>query len=464
MNVAKYTRSSVGHMFAHFERKDGVKFKNQDIDITRSHLNYNLHDDNRNQFEILNSILNDENIKVSKRKDLNIMCSWVITAPIEIQGDETKEKLFFEETYNFFSEKFGKQNVISAYVHMDETSPHMHFAFVPVFYDKNKDLYKINAKSIINKNLLNSIHPVFQNHLNAKLGQNFAKIHRHNTTVNKSIKELKQETAELNLQILEYKQKIQELEQEFNEKIKENAKIPKFKHTVKKSFIHGEYVSIDDVKKILKNQEKRKELIINSNKKIKVLKEKLNLQNAKIDVLEKENKELKNSLNNNKREKQKLELVDLKVKIKEKDKKMSILETELKESNNSLTKLKYEYLGIKNYNNILENFVYNSVIDNHIVCYGGLVNNRFLSKHIELISHIINNQFNFLLKDCWDEKILDIRDIIPNEYKKIKNKDIKLTDSNRFMLDEFNKKTESLVKIQDITINKPIRKSRGFSL
>lgn len=458
MNVAKYTRSSVGHMFAHFERKDGVKFKNQDIDITRSHLNYNLHDDNRNQFEILNSILNDENIKVSKRKDLNVMCSWVITAPIEIQGDENKEKLFFEETYNFFSEKFGKQNVISAYVHMDETSPHMHFAFVPVFYDKNKDLYKINAKSIINKNLLNSIHPVFQNHLNAKLGQNFAKIHRHNTTVNKSIKELKQETADLNLQIIEYKQKIQELEQEFNEKIKENAKIPKFKHTVKKSFIHGEYVSIDDVKKILKNQEKRKELIINSNKKIKVLKEKLNLQNAKIDVLEKENKELKNSLNNNKREKRKIEVINLKNKIKN-------LENKVEEHIETIKRYKIDYKINEPYRKFLENnidYLKNENLNMNILVYKAVcdndLNSNFIKKNLDTIEKSVNFSFDFYLKKYWEDRNIDTRKIIAKDYYKLEKIGIKLNDLNKNEFKIFEKNTDDFIKTRFR------ENSRGFRL
>ena len=46
--------------------------------------------------------------------------------------DERMQELFFEETYAFLSERYGAQNVISAYVHLDERSPHMHFAFVPV--------------------------------------------------------------------------------------------------------------------------------------------------------------------------------------------------------------------------------------------------------------------------------------------------------------------------------------------
>lgn len=46
-NAQKFTKAACGHLAAHFERKkDGhgeyVKFGNQDIDPTRTHLNYNM--------------------------------------------------------------------------------------------------------------------------------------------------------------------------------------------------------------------------------------------------------------------------------------------------------------------------------------------------------------------------------------------------------------------------------------
>ena len=45
------------------------------------------------------------------------------------------------------NERYGKENVISAYVHFDEVTPHMHYAFVPVVEDKKKGGYKLSAKS-----------------------------------------------------------------------------------------------------------------------------------------------------------------------------------------------------------------------------------------------------------------------------------------------------------------------------
>ena len=79
-------------------------------------------------------------IKVHNRKDVNIFCDWVITAPKTLS--ETSYEQFFSETYKFMTERYGKENVISAYVHIDETQPHMHFAFIPVIIDKKKNIPK----------------------------------------------------------------------------------------------------------------------------------------------------------------------------------------------------------------------------------------------------------------------------------------------------------------------------------
>ena len=53
-------------------------------------------------------------------------------------GWKTNEKLkntirnYFNETLKFAQEKYGKENIISAAVHYDETTPHMHILFAPI--------------------------------------------------------------------------------------------------------------------------------------------------------------------------------------------------------------------------------------------------------------------------------------------------------------------------------------------
>lgn len=163
-NCAKYTKGAMGHMFKHYERgKDDsgkyVRFGNQQIDLSRTHLNYNLAPE-RNQLDFIQNRLKEVN--VMKRKDVNVMCSWVVTAPKELPAEHHRE--FFERTYSFLRKRYSpdEKNIISAYVHMDEVTPHMHFAFIPVVLDAKKDREKVSAKEVINRTDLKTFHRDYQ--------------------------------------------------------------------------------------------------------------------------------------------------------------------------------------------------------------------------------------------------------------------------------------------------------------
>ena len=56
------------------------------------------------------------------------MCSFVLTASPEFFKVATpdKQQRFFRDFTNFFKNKYGEENVLSAIVHLDETNPHMH--------------------------------------------------------------------------------------------------------------------------------------------------------------------------------------------------------------------------------------------------------------------------------------------------------------------------------------------------
>jgi len=57
-----------------------------------------------------------------------------------------KQKQFFQDSYEYLKNRYGEDNVISATVHLDETTPHMHFNFVPVTKDG-----RLSAKSILTR-------------------------------------------------------------------------------------------------------------------------------------------------------------------------------------------------------------------------------------------------------------------------------------------------------------------------
>ena len=188
-HVAKYSKGALGHMFAHYERakdKDGeyIKFGNEDIDTNKSHLNYNLAPNhNMSQGEFVKKRCSE--VKCLNRKDVNVMCSWVVTAPKDLNPNLYKD--FFKESYKFLENRYGADNVVSAHVHMDEKTPHMHFAFVPVVYDSKKDLLKVSAKEKVCKTDLQAFHQDLEKHLENALGREINILNEATKEGNKSI-------------------------------------------------------------------------------------------------------------------------------------------------------------------------------------------------------------------------------------------------------------------------------------
>lgn len=193
-HLKKFSKSATGHMTEHFERKQNdlgeyIKFGNQDIDTSKTHLNYNLGPERSGQVEFIKNRCSE--VKCLNRADVKVMCSWVVTKP----KDFDREEEFFKETYKFLENRYGKENVVSAYVHKDEITPHMHFSFVPVVYDKEKELYKVSAKEKIPRSDLKCFHKDLEKHLEKYFGREVGVLNESTKEGNKAIDELKKETA-----------------------------------------------------------------------------------------------------------------------------------------------------------------------------------------------------------------------------------------------------------------------------
>ena len=191
MNCEKFTRNQSGNILVHCDRSDPNRtYKNQEIDHSKTYLNYNLAPEHTGMTDYEFMKKRCEEFKVLKRKDVNWLVSWVITMPTDYKGNKA---LFFREAYNFMANRYGKGNVVSAYVHLDETSPHMHFCFVPVIFDKKKQEYKVNAKQCINKVELKQIHPEMQEYLENKLQTKVNILNGATAEGNKTVEQLKNE-------------------------------------------------------------------------------------------------------------------------------------------------------------------------------------------------------------------------------------------------------------------------------
>lgn len=123
----------------------------------------------------------------STRKDLKSVCSWVITLPAELKNAAAAEqKKFFTAAAEFLNEVYGEENLIACSLHFDETTPHMHYIFIPV---KDK---KVCAKEVLNKKHLQSFHKTLSDALKTKLGYRVS-VETGKTASNKTINQLKNE-------------------------------------------------------------------------------------------------------------------------------------------------------------------------------------------------------------------------------------------------------------------------------
>lgn len=187
-HLEKYTAAAAGHMFAHYDRTHSSSTSN--IDESRTHLNYNLAEKDQplSCLDFLHKRMSE--IKVLKRANVNVMCDWVVTAPEDLTEEELP--VFFDECYKFLNARYGKENVISSPVHMDETSPHLHYNFVPVVKDKKKGIPKLSAKECITRKGLNTFHQDLTKHMTAVFGRDIGILNGATVVGNKTIKQLKQ--------------------------------------------------------------------------------------------------------------------------------------------------------------------------------------------------------------------------------------------------------------------------------
>ena len=162
MHYIKFTKSQAMAIFRHCGREND-NYSNENIDTSRTSQNYNLGPSGSQWGHMMDRL---KQLTYREQKNNIVLCSWVITTPKNLPQE--KQKDFFKIMYDFMSKKYGVQNVISAHVHMDEITPHMHFLFTP----GTKDL-KLSASKLTNRITLQNIHNEAQNVIDKELGPQY---------------------------------------------------------------------------------------------------------------------------------------------------------------------------------------------------------------------------------------------------------------------------------------------------
>lgn len=205
-HVQKLTAGAMGGLANHCERKSD-KHKNKMIDPQKTHLNYAL-DNNEKPLEYFKKRIGEVRIN-QRRDDIKVAASWVVTQPRGIKPEESRK--FFETAHNFLEQKYGKKNVIWSKVHMDESTPHLHFCFMPITPDKKHEgEEKLCAKDVLNRSELQRFHGELSAEMEKVFGRDIG-IETGNTEKNLEIEKLKLKTGINNI-AEEYNTKKQQLD------------------------------------------------------------------------------------------------------------------------------------------------------------------------------------------------------------------------------------------------------------
>lgn len=200
------------------------RYKNHDgrIDHSRTHLNYAIDDSykaggmmthRRSTFMgVLRSRLKE--VEHSNRKDLNVLSCWVITCPQNLKDDAEKRERFFDLAYEFCQKRYGIENVLNGYVHMDETTPHMHVPIIPVRENR------VSSKAVFTRQELSGFHKELESIMYNEFGiKNLVLNGR--TKGNYTYKELKERTMRENelaareAELREYEKALREQQEEY---------------------------------------------------------------------------------------------------------------------------------------------------------------------------------------------------------------------------------------------------------
>ena len=153
-HFGKYKSGNVFGLQKHNQREN-ENYSNIDIDKARTPLNYDLvNNGDINYLKRVKTII--EKNRASERairKDATVYCECIISSDgafFENLTDD-KQKEFFKSSLDYLKNRIGEEFIVSANVHLDETTPHMHVGFVPIIENS------LSAKKLIDRKFLREV-------------------------------------------------------------------------------------------------------------------------------------------------------------------------------------------------------------------------------------------------------------------------------------------------------------------
>lgn len=137
-----YKKDNLAGLYKHNERKN-KNYSNKDINKNNSYKNYSIKQCNTTYANAIKILQQENDLKGRIIKTTNIACEFIITSDkvfFEKIGEQ-ETKRYFKCAYDFVSnyKNLGEKYILSAKVHMDESTPHLHLVFIPVVHTKDKN-------------------------------------------------------------------------------------------------------------------------------------------------------------------------------------------------------------------------------------------------------------------------------------------------------------------------------------
>ena len=144
LRFAKYKRPEISNIEAHNERTKEKYVSNPDVDTSRSHLNFHLITPEQKYRAEAERQIKDAGCR-TRSDSVRVVEALVTATPEFFKGKKRSEvKAYIQEALDFIKQNQKPETIISAVVHMDEKTPHMHLSFVPLTKDG-----RLSAKEIV---------------------------------------------------------------------------------------------------------------------------------------------------------------------------------------------------------------------------------------------------------------------------------------------------------------------------
>ena len=144
MRFAKYKGPEISRIEAHNERTKETYASNPDIDRNRSRLNFNLISPPQHYRAEAQRQISEAGCRIRSDSIRLVEVLFAATTGFFDNKSEEDIRAYYERSLAFLKEHQDPKTIVSAVVHMDEGTPHMHVTFVPLTQD-----HRLSAKDII---------------------------------------------------------------------------------------------------------------------------------------------------------------------------------------------------------------------------------------------------------------------------------------------------------------------------